>query len=308
MALIPASLQKGDTILALSPAGPIGMDEFESGRKALENEGFHIVRGQHALRQGNYLAGEDHLRVQDISDAFADQDVNGIICTRGGYGTLRILNQIDYQLIAQNPKCFIGFSDITSLQHAIWQRTELVTFSGLQLARGWGNNSSTFARKCWLELVTGRQSGIPLPIIQHPEFPDMRSAQPGTAEGPLLGGNLYVLASMCGSPFSPRFSGSIVVLEEIDEPHYRIDRAITQLYLAGAFEGVQGVVLGRFIQHTKEGVKHWQELVIGLIKAILPGVPILANIPYGHVDDIWTLPLGAHCKLDASNGELIPFA
>lgn len=304
--MIPEPLPKGSTLATLSPAGPVGEEEVRRGAAVLSEEGYKVLRMPHALRRGQYLAGTDEQRVSDIMDAFRDDKYAGIICTRGGYGTLRLLDKLDYKLITSHPKPFVGFSDITALQTALYQRTGLVTFSGPQLARGFGyeaKEGSTsglddFSHACWFEMLEGRAWDKTLPL---PDGWSLTTVREGTALGPLLGGNLAVLSGLCGTPWSPRFEGAIALLEEIDEPPYRVDRMLTQLHLAGAFDGVKGVILGSFAQHVKGERLDWASLAGELLSEKLDDVPILRGAPYGHVGPCWTLPLGAEAQLDTVN-------
>ncbi len=302
MALIPPTIDKGATLAAVSPAGPVDPEEFGRGCEALAGAGFKIERLENTLRHGEYLAGTDEQRAHDLMLAFEDDRFEAVLCTRGGYGSVRLLPLLDYSRIALHPKPLIGFSDVSALQLALWQRCSLVSFSGPQLAKGWGGGLSAFSQSCWLEMLGGRSWGKPLPV------PD-RSAPPrffrdGHARGTLLGGNLAILASLVGTPYAPRLEGAIVVLEEIDEPPYRIDRMIAQLRLAGAFEGVQGFVLGRFLQHVKGEQRRWDTLAAELLTAAVSDAPVLTGVPYGHLGDCWTLPIGADAVIDGESGSL----
>jgi len=313
VALTPAPLRKGDVLAAVSPAGPVGADEVSRGADALGMAGYKLLRLPHALRQGQYLAGSDDQRASDLMDAFLDDRYQGIICTRGGYGSMRLLELLDFQAISHHPKPFVGFSDISALQAALWQQCELVTFSGPQLARGFGKAERTedgegysgldpFSSEHWFTMLEGRGWGEKLPMPEGSE--GLMPVAPGRAEGTLLGGNLAVLAGLCGTPWSPRFNEAVALLEEIDEPPYRIDRMLTQLRLAGAFEGVKGIVLGEFVQHAGDEVKNWSQLAGEMLTAMLPEVPIVRGAPYGHVGPCWTLPVGGWALLDANQGSL----
>ena len=307
MVIYPEPLKESATLAAISPAGPVDPEEFERGCVEISRFGYRIVRLPSAGRTGSYLAGDDPARAKDVMDAFCDDHFNGVICTRGGYGSMRILPLLDFNQLVQHPKFFVGFSDISALQWALWKQTRLVTFSGPQLAKGWGGGLTEFSRSCWLKAARGEIWDSPLPFPE--EAGDLRAKlyvhRPGSAEGRLLGGNLAVLASLAGTPFAPQFADAILLLEEIDEPPYRIDRMLTQLVFSGALKGVRGVVLGRFLQHTEEGEKEWSSLAASLLASALPGAPILTGAPYGHVEDCWTVPLGAWASVNAKGSSLV---
>lgn len=308
--MTPEPLTKGATLATLSPAGPVGDEEVRRGAAVLGREGYKVLRMPHALRRGQYLAGTDEQRASDIMDAFCDTTYDGIICTRGGYGTLRLLDKLDYDTLSRHPKPFIGFSDITALQTALYQRAGLITFTGPQLARGFGYEAKegslsgldSFSHTCWFEMLEGHAWDKPLPL---PEGWSLTTVCEGEAHGPLLGGNLAVLTGLCGTPWAPRFSGAIALLEEIDEPPYRVDRMLTQLHLSGAFEGMKGIVLGSFAQHVKGDRLDWATLAGELLSEKLNDVPIVRGAPYGHVGPCWTLPLGAEADLDTNAGTLL---
>jgi len=301
VALTPSPIKTGSILSAISPAGPVGSSEVERGIDALRELGLSVRVGEHALDDTGYLAGNDNDRSEDLHNAFLDPETDGVICTRGGYGTMRLLPLIDWELIAGSLKPFIGFSDITALQLAMWQKLQWVTFSGPQLARGFGGLADDFSREQWKMMVHGESWGRPLPLLGGGS---LKRVSPGTAEGTLLGGNLAILSALCGTEYAPQFTDSIVILEEIDEPPYRIDRMLTQLLLAGAFDGVRGILLGGFWQHVKGERLDHTKVIANILKSALPDIPIISDAPYGHVGSCWTLPIGGWATLNAENGTL----
>lgn len=301
MEVTPKPIAPGGTLAAVSPAGPIGRDELDSGIAAMEKFGFTIDVSPHALDSGEYLAGSDADRAADLIEAFANDRFDGILCTRGGYGTMRILPHLDWERIAQHPKPFIGFSDVSALQQALWKKNGLVTFSGPQLARGFGGGLDAFSSTRWLEMLQGKAWGTPLPM---PEGDSLTPVVSGVESGPLFGGNLAVLAALCGTDWAPRFLGGIVILEEIDEPPYRIDRMLTQLLMSGAFEGVKAILLGRFDQHVQGEKLDRTTTAVSVLREALPAIPLATGAPYGHVGPTWTLPIGAWATLNVDGGNL----
>ncbi len=303
--MIPRLPDPPARFVAVSPAGPVGEEEVRRGADVLREEGYEVLRGTHALRQGQYLAGTDAQRAGDLQRAFEDDAVDAIICTRGGYGSMRLLPLLDFAAIARNPKPFIGFSDITALQWALFDRAGLVSFSGVQLARGFGGELPPFSYDSFFSALRGELWGRPLPMPEdRAQLQVHRNSGPDKVAGSLLGGNLAVLAALAGTPHAVRFGGAIALLEEIDEPHYRIDRTLTQLEQSGAFAGVRAVVLGSFAQHVKGERTEWASLAAEILASALPGVPIARGLPYGHVGPLLTLPIGAQAELDLRRGTM----
>jgi len=312
VAIVPKFLQKGNTLAAISPAGPVEEKEVAEGVLNMGNAGYEVSVLPSALNNIGYLAGTDEERAKDLVDAFQNSKIDGILCTRGGYGTMRLLQHVDFSIIKNNPKPLIGFSDISALQHAIWLKTGLVTYSGPQLARGGLTNpdeegldeARLFNSRCWFDLLEGKLQGKALPFPA--DMVRLESVKCGSVTSPLLGGNLAVLSALAGTRWSPIFKDSILLLEEIDEPLYRIDRMLSQLHLAGAFEGVKGVLLGKFTQHIKGEPVQQHDEVLKIIREFLPDdIPFSLGAPYGHIGPCWTLPLGATVTLDSNRGMLI---
>ncbi len=310
MAIIPPPLKPGAVLAVVSPAGPVNKDEVDIGINALSEAGFHTKLFPSALEKKEFLAGDDPERLNDLQNAFLDKETEGILCTRGGYGSTRLIDQFDYNLLESHPKPFIGFSDLTAFQHACWKRKKYITFSGPQLARGWGENLSEFSKDCWIRMLTGEALGKPLPLPGSQDSLNVITS--GSADGWLAGGNLSMLAALCGTKDQPSLKDCIVLIEEIDEPLYRIDRLITQLRMCGVFEGVKGIVLGKFVQHLKGEPVNQAESVISILKDALKKsdgvsadqIPVLGSAPYGHVGDCWTVALGTWAELDGENGSI----
>jgi muramoyltetrapeptide carboxypeptidase len=245
--------------------------------------------GEHALAREGYFAGRDDQRVADFNRALRDDHIDAIWCLRGGYGAMRILDAIDYEAAARRAKPIIGYSDITALHSAFALRSDLVTYHG-PTARAVLSPFSRSSLAC--AIVHGGDScGTAR---------DARVLRGGSAQGTLAGGNLALLSALAGTPYAPRFTDAIVVLEDIDEPVYRVDRMMRQLLLAGLLDGVRGIVFGTCTncpEAADDGARRLDD-VIGEIAALL-GVPAIIGAPVGHIDDQWTLPLGAPASLDA---------
>jgi muramoyltetrapeptide carboxypeptidase len=308
VAITPLPLKTGARIALISPAGPVGEEEVRRGVEFFEKSGYKLDILPSALKTDkmSYLAGSDHERVVDLEQALMNDRYDAVFCTRGGYGTQRLLPLLNYNSILRKVKRkpFVGFSDISALQWALHDHSAWMTWSGPQLARGFGGEDrgegfggvDAFSGQCWFDMLNGKMWGKVLPM---PEGETLTVARDGMNPlGRLLGGNLAVLASLCGTPYQPSFAGGIAILEEIDEPPYRIDRMISQMAQAGVFKGARGILLGRFIQHVKGEVLDHAEIAAELIMDAVPTVPVVVGAPYGHIGPCWTMPIGAEMTLD----------
>lgn len=279
----------------VAPAGPLrdagDLDRASDNARAL---GWDPVPGEHALDRMGYLAGADSDRAEDLNRALRDPSIDGIWCIRGGYGVLRILDLLDFDAMRRRPKPLIGFSDITALHSAVGRCAGLVTYHG-PTARG---ALSEFSRASLERAVTRRAD----PAGQ---ATGAETLIPGRARGRLAGGNLALMASLVGTPYFPELDGAILVLEDVNEAAYRIDRMLRHLRLSGALKKISGLMFGAFTERGEEA--EWDSLPLAQVlreTAEAAGVPCLAGVPVGHIDDQWTLPLGAVAELDASERRL----
>ncbi|HLD47800.1 MAG TPA: LD-carboxypeptidase [Desulfobaccales bacterium] len=291
--IFAAPLKKGDTVGIIAPAGPVRNEsDFSAGLKILHELGFKTRYQNDILRHHDYLAGTDQERLAELHELWRDPEVKAILAVRGGYGCLRLLPGLDFDLIREQPKILIGFSDLTVLLTAIRQKTGLVTFHGPMLntlAR-----SDRDSQEGFFDLLTGR----PRPELK---MKGLEILKGGQAKGRLLPGNLTSLAHLIGTPFEPDWRDSIVVLEDIGEAPYRIDRLLTHLAAAGRLEQIAALILGDFDQcGEREAI--WQRALELL--AHRP-IPIWANFPCGHGSRNQILPMGAVAQLDSSAGRLV---
>lgn len=272
----------------------------EELRQAVDNchaFGWEAIPGAHVLARRGYFAGGDADRLADFSAALEDDAIDGMWCVRGGYGSMRILEQLDFRALRRRPKAIIGYSDITALHAAIGSRADLVTYHG-PTARA---TLSSFSREALLRAV-GPESGAPASF----RAPGARTVIPGRVTGPLVGGNLTVLAALCGTPFAPHIDGAILFLEDVNEAVYRIDRMLTQLRLAGLLDRCAGLVFGAFVRATEGedggGGRTLDEVLDECAHTLR--IPCIAGAPIGHVADQWTLPVGAVIEFDADTRAL----
>lgn len=288
-------LESGAHVALVAPAGPLQKpDDLARAQQNTRTLGWEPIVGSHASNRVGYLAGSDRDRLNDFNLALRDPKVDAIWCLRGGYGMMRILSAIDYDSLSRMPKPIIGYSDITALHAAIQRKCRLVTYHGPHSRE----TMTDFSRDSFLRAVVKQTDSCGV-------APNAREINAGAAEGRLVGGNLAVLSALCGTPFAPDLSDGILVLEDINEPVYRIDRMLQQLVLSGALNGCRAIVFGQCVKCADDaggGARPFDE-VLGEVAHSL-GVPCLAGIPVGHIDEQWTIPLGAMATLDTSTRAL----
>lgn len=301
-AIKPRHLRYGDLIGVISPAGPVlDSSRIERGVRYLEGLGYRVLVGKHAEMVTGYLAGRDEERLEDFHMMFLNPEVRAVFCTRGGYGTSRLLPQIDYRLIARNPKILVGFSDITALQLALWKKCKLVTFHGPMVSVEMADEiDAHWEDSLWPLITSSKKAGI----VATSGKPGR--VRPGRARGRLLGGNLSLINSLLGTPYIPDFGQSLLFFEEISEEPYRIERMLIQLRNAGILQCVRGVVAGDFTDcHPNDPSKPSfavEEILIETAEALRK--PFIARLPIGHLPDKMTIPQGILARMDADKGTL----
>ena len=293
-------LKKGDTIGLVAPSGAVRTaGALERAAAEIERMGYRVRLGESCGQVYGYLSGSDAVRARDINAMFLDDAVDAIVCVRGGYGTTRILDRLDYAAIAAHPKIFMGFSDITALHIAMLEKAGLATFHGPMATADWDDGAIHPFFRASMERALCDEA--PMGALENaPGYPERRTLAPGQAEGPLVGGNLMLITSLLGTPYELDTRGRILFIEEIGEHTYCIDRMLTQLRLAGKLDDCAGVVFGDFkncpIEYPEFGLSIEQ-----IIRDIVVpcGKPVLTGLQAGHCTPKLTLPLGARCRLDA---------
>lgn len=293
----PPLLAAGARVALVAPSGPL-RDESDLER-AIDNArsfGWEPVPGAHVLERDGYLAGPDEHRLADLAAAAASDEVDGVWCIRGGYGSARLLDAIDYDAWRRRPKALIGYSDITALHAAIGPRAGVVTFHGPTARAALTGLTRDSLRAAVASSVSPyvvrNDSALPL--------------HGGRARGRLTGGNLALVASLAGTPYALDLDGAILVLEDVNEAVYRVDRMLTQLALTGGLARCAGLVFGQFSEIPPDPCDEERPLDRILREtADRFGVPAIANASFGHVADQLTLPLGAVAELDADRGTLV---
>ncbi|MGI9428770.1 MAG: S66 peptidase family protein [Bythopirellula sp.] len=304
-AIYPQALRTGDTIALVSPASPVQREPIERAVERLEARGFRVKTYGDLYRQHGYLAGDDDTRAEELMNAFADPEVAAIFPARGGNGVTRLLDLLDYNFLRKHPKIVAGFSDITALHLALQSQTGLVTFHSPHPKDGLGTPegmSELTARTYWRALLADEYDnaiGYEVPLNER-ERESMSTLMPGTARGRLVGGNLALVTALMGTPYEIDTTDGILLLEDIGEVPYRIDRFLAQLKLAGKLEVLSGVVLGQFTDcsaPTEAPSLTLDEIFQDYFGEL--GIPVLQNFPTGHCRDNATLPLNVEVELDA---------
>ncbi|NBF09366.1 S66 peptidase family protein [Pseudomonas sp. Fl4BN1] len=292
---VPALAAEG-VIGLIAPAGPAELDT-EKAFQWMRSRGYTLRIFPGVGQKDGYLAGSDEVRLRDLHEAFADSDIDAILCLRGGYGSPRLLDKIDFDLLRRNPKPFIGYSDITALHLAINRYAGFVSFHGPMLNADLLGAKQPPTEASLFNLLRGRvKAGSLLP---HPVAFPLITVEPGIALGALLGGNLSMIASTLGTPYEINTDGVILFFEDVNEPLYRIDRLLNHLRLAGKFDKLRGVLVG-----DVAGVDF--TALCALLKQTFEPlrIPVLAGWRSGHCDPNLSLPMGARVRLDAGAKEL----
>jgi muramoyltetrapeptide carboxypeptidase len=294
----PPRLRPGDSVGLIAPAGPLkSQDELQFGIKQIESIGLRAVVGKHAMDRNFYLAGSDAARAEDVNTFASDPQIRGIFALRGGYGTMRILDLIDYAAIAADPKPMLGFSDLTALLNVITMRTGLVTFHAPVAA------ASTYTPIVVSEIQAAVMSAQPIGTLQNATTV---TVTPGVARGKLVGGNLTLVSALAGTPYAVPCANNILLLEDVHEEPYQVDQLMTTLALTGALHSAAGIAAGTFMEpDRKQADEPSPELAWTLHDRLtLSGRPAVYGMQFGHISNQWVLPLGLNATLDASAGTL----
>ncbi|UYX53823.1 LD-carboxypeptidase [Bacillus thuringiensis] len=293
--IYPNALKKGDTVMIIAPSGPPTLENVLKGVNVLQEMGLSVTIGKSVYEKYGYLAGSDQVRLDDIHEAFTNTEVKAVFCVRGGYGSARLLPYIQYEIIQRNPKIFWGYSDITALHTAFSRYAELVTFHGPMIEElGKGIDS--------LSLSSFNQLFHPYSSILYASECIVPSSA-CTATGTLVGGNLAVLTSVIGSHYEISTANTLLLLEDIGEEPYRIDRMLNQLLLSGKFNECNGVIFSSC--HDCNPSKPSQSLQTILYEYFMPyDIPVLFGLPIGHISPNIGIPLGATATINTNNKTL----
>ena len=271
----PKKLEKGDTISIIAPSGGVESDENLLRATAyLKSLGYNVKWGKNVLKTNKYLAGTDNERLEDLHNAFKDKGINAIIALRGGYGAIRLINKIDYNLIKQNPKIFAGYSDITGLSAMLLKHSGLITYSAPMINGDFGIKSKDkFTIDNFFKTVA---------TTEKQEIKAQTILKEGKASGITFGGNLATLVSLCGLDFIP-------FAEDLNEPVYKLDKMFTQLLNIEEFrKNISGIVFGEFLDiDNDEWLNSLQKEIVQELK-----VPAISGLKITHAREKLTIPIG----------------
>jgi len=292
----PARLISGSRVALVAPAGPLTEERIETALDRCRALDLHPVLGRSARNRTGYFAGTDEERAADLQAALDDDSIDAIWALRGGYGALRLLPHLDVSRMREKAKAFIGFSDNTTL-HLTFFNAGVVSFHGPHAGGDFPSETrAAFERVLFCDEAAGE-----LPLRASDPAPQMLRG--GKARGPLIGGNLSLLATSCGTDHCLQARGCIVFMEDVSEATYRVDRALMQLYAAGAFVGVAGFAFGRFTDVPEsENDRPIYEVLLEIAERLR--VPAVVDFPIGHVEHNWTVPVGVIAELDADAATL----
>ncbi|MCX7909720.1 MAG: LD-carboxypeptidase [Ignavibacteria bacterium] len=303
--IYPPLLKKGSKVAFTAPGSPVNIWELRYIANFFQKNGCSIVYGETVTKRDKkfrYLSRDDKFRAEELNRFFADPSIHCIVAARGGYGSIRILDLLDYDTIQKNPKVFIGFSDITVLLNAIYKKTNLVTFHGPT-----GNFFLDRFTISSLETMIFDKSNNGENIFKY-KFTKSEILNPGETSGHLVGGNLSNLVSLLGTEFEFDTKNSLLFLEEISEHPYRIDRMLKQMELAGKFKDCKGVLLGYFgkLDTRRNFYPDYsftlREIFDSYFKKF--DFPVVLNLPFGHQSKFITFPIGGFCEISSKNLEI----
>ncbi len=298
----PERLKKGDVIGIISPASsPLDPTKIDSGVNYIEKLGYRVELAKNIGKVNGYLAGTDQERADDLNSMFKNKNVKAIICLRGGYGAFRILDRINYKLIRNNPKIFVGFSEITAIQTAILHKAGLITFAGPMVASDFANGLSSYTEEMFWRIITSKKK---LGRLKYPGQTKLPAITKGSTTGRIVGGNLAVFNALIGSSYFPLLKDKILLLEDVAELPYKVDRMFNQLKMLKVFNQVKGIVLGRFVDcYEHDPMK--KTLTLGEVMEDYLNdlkIPVVYTFPHGHIKDKITVPIGANIKMNATKG------
>jgi muramoyltetrapeptide carboxypeptidase len=306
----PRPLKPGATIGVITPATPTtDPDRLAMAERALKFFGFQVKIGKNVGRRAGYFGSSPEERLDDLHAMFRDAEVDAVFALRGGYGAQHLLDRINYALLREHPKIFLGYSDITALHLAINKHAGLVTFHGPNLLSEFSAYTQAhFRRALFSAKPLGVLTNPPETNQIRPQHP-LRTIRSGSATAPLIGGNLTLISTLMGTPYEIDCRGKILLLEDIGEEPYRIDRMLTQLRLAGKFKDAAGIIVGECVDCGPSDFKpslgsnfSLGEVLDAMLKPL--NVPVFYGLTFGHTDDQLTLPLGVLATMNADQGTL----
>ena len=299
--IIPTPLKKGDLVGIAAVSGPVNPTDLKKGIAFIEALGLRFKLGDNIRMSEDYLAGSDEHRLKSLNDFLIDPEIRGIIFARGGYGVMRILPKINFEAMKTDPKIMLGMSDLTALSMAAFQRSGLITIAGPMLAGQMADDLDEITSDHLVRALTQPLKKYEMVGGFHSQILKLRQ---GRTRGKLLGGCLSLIVSLLGTSFLPNFSRSVLFIEEVNEPPYKIDRMLTQMKLAGIFSKIRGVIIAHFTGNYSDGARSTVEKIILQYTAARP-VPVISRYPHGHELPNISLPVGAEVEFMVSAQDII---
>ena len=298
----PPALRPGDTVGIIAPAGPIEPDALEAGCATLLRLGYRPFYLPSILDRDLYFAGSVERRLNELREMFRRREVRAILCARGGYGCNYLLPYLELGLVRRNPKIVVGCSDVTTLLNYLCDAVGLVTFHGPMAAGDFGRANGV-DEEAWFAAVASGEA-----YKRTYDIADVEPLARGTAEGMLYGGCLSLLCASLGTPYEIRTRDTILFLEDLNEPPYRIDRMLMQLKLAGKFKGLRGMIFGEMRKCEQRGSENYtlQRVIMRVLGDL--AVPIAFGLKSGHVTSgNFTLPLGVRATLNVTDNVTLSY-
>ena len=297
----PKRLVEGETIALVAPGSYISENELSNSAESLQSLGFTVVYNESVLYKNGYFSGNDKQRAEELMEMFSRKDVNGIICARGGYGCTRILPLLDYEIIKENPKVLIGYSDVTALLYGIYSKTGLICFHGPVGI----STFNEFTIKYFEDVLAFPHNRLELVSEPEENGEEPVTITVGKTEGELIGGNLSVIVSLIGTEYDIDTEDKIIFLEETREEPYRIDKMLTQMIMAGKFDKAAGIALGVFdnCEQKKDNPSFESSFTLmEVLKERLSGlgIPVVYGLSFGHIKNKFTLPFGVKAELNSN--------
>ncbi len=292
------ALRKGDTVGIIGPAGVVDSTALKKGAEYLRELGFRVRIAPHVLSRNKFFAGSHHSRLMDLNQMIRDPGIRAIFCSRGGYGSVHLIQQLDYQVLRQDPKIFMGASDVTVLLNEIYRRTGLICFHGPMVAANFSKGEERVDLESLSHAImaeSGEASKGPWEIA----LKSQNVLQKGRAQGRLMGGCLSLLVSTLGTPYEVQFQDAILFLEDVNEPPYRIDRMLKQLADAGKLDSVKGILFGVMLNCSDRSHRQWtvRTVVRDYFRDFCG--PVAMGLSSGHTPHPFvTIPIGARVTMD----------
>ncbi len=296
--LKPKLLKKGDLLGVVAPGSPIKNEkDLNRGISYLEKLGYRVVIGKHVFNRYGYFAGRDVDRANDLNNFFSDKNIKAIFTVRGGYGSSRILPYINYDMIKKNPKIFVGYSDITAIQLALFKKCGLLTFAGPMIEMDLSEKIDPNVEELFWRLLT---SSSPIGNIINYHKGKIKCSLNKKVIGKIIGGNLSIITSLIGTQYLPDFKDKILILEDLDERPYRIDRMLNQLKLSSNLKNVKCVVLGDFSSCKEK--KNVPSLELDeIISDVLKNIPVVQDFEFGHIKTSLPIPYGINVEISKNS-------